>query len=527
MRKSKMLLLTLTVAAFVGGASAAVLIVSCGNEKHYYDTDKAVMKFNDDYTAGTVALTCTDCGQTTYQNLEISAPTRTEATCKTEGAICFNVAYSYSGGNYKGAYEVKLDVVDHDIQDGTCTLCRESFYSAGLEFELIGGSYSVKTSSNADEKVEIPATYKGLPVTQISYINSNATSISIPETVTNFSSGAFRSATKLKSAYYNGTYTMWAKLHFEDEYSTPMARASVFSCSGGNTNRANFSSSLTEIGDYAFYGFDFLESIDIPDSVTKIGKMSFAYCSGVTNLIIGEGVRSIGESAFAYCVKLSSVTYNAALSEDLNSSSLVFYRAGTDGDGCTFYVGSKVERIPAYLFYSGIMTTNSANLSAVWFLNESVCQSIGDYSFAYVKNLQYAYNLPEGLTSIGESAFRSSGLVSVNFPESLKEIAPYTFADCKSLEWVTIDGIEKISYRAFYNCTAMTTFEVAESVKVVEGYAFDGCTQLTKVTYVNMSGWYFKGAQDETLTEISAFELQDKYSAYTYLKDGNALYYIG
>jgi len=66
-------------------------------------------------------------------------------------------------------------------------------------------------------------------------------------------------------------------------------------------------SSVTSIGDFAFYGCSGLTSVTIPNSVTSIGGSAFSGCSGLTSINILDGVTSIGASAFYGCSGLISV----------------------------------------------------------------------------------------------------------------------------------------------------------------------------------------------------------------------------
>ena len=58
---------------------------------------------------------------------------------------------------------------------------------------------------------------------------------------------------------------------------------------------------VTKIGDYAFYRYETLLSITIPDSVTSIGEWAFYNCSGLTSITIPDSVTSIGQSVFYNC----------------------------------------------------------------------------------------------------------------------------------------------------------------------------------------------------------------------------------
>ena len=66
-------------------------------------------------------------------------------------------------------------------------------------------------------------------------------------------------------------------------------------------------SSITEIGDYAFYGRRSLASIEIPNTVTSIGSSAFENCTGLTSITIPNSVTRIGYEAFCGCTGLTSV----------------------------------------------------------------------------------------------------------------------------------------------------------------------------------------------------------------------------
>ena len=65
--------------------------------------------------------------------------------------------------------------------------------------------------------------------------------------------------------------------------------------------------SVTEIGEYAFWGCSSLQSITIPPSVKKIGKDAFSGCSNLTSISIPQSVTEIEYRAFWYCSSLTEV----------------------------------------------------------------------------------------------------------------------------------------------------------------------------------------------------------------------------
>lgn len=70
----------------------------------------------------------------------------------------------------------------------------------------------------------------------------------------------------------------------------------------------DISSTVTTIGNYAFFNCDSLTRITIPDSVTTIDCYAFGYCSSLTSIIIPDSVTIIGKASFRDCDALTSVT---------------------------------------------------------------------------------------------------------------------------------------------------------------------------------------------------------------------------
>ena len=66
-------------------------------------------------------------------------------------------------------------------------------------------------------------------------------------------------------------------------------------------------SSVTSIGSSAFSGCSSLQSIEIPLSVTSIGYEAFSYCRALTSIVIPNSVTSIGESVFFDCYSSTTI----------------------------------------------------------------------------------------------------------------------------------------------------------------------------------------------------------------------------
>lgn len=91
--------------------------------------------------------------------------------------------------------------------------------------------------------------------------------------------------------------------------------------------------------------------------------------------------------------------------------------------------------------------------------------------------------VPEGVSEIGEGAFRWNGRIkSVKLPESLQKINRYAFAMCGKLEKVDIpDGVVAIDECAFDNCNSITEIALPETLKELNGDAFWGCPKINEI----------------------------------------------
>ena len=96
-------------------------------------------------------------------------------------------------------------------------------------------------------------------------------------------------------------------------------------------------------------------------------------------------------------------------------------------------------------------------------------------------------SLPDGLTSIGDRAFRNcSSLTSVTIPNSVTNIGWYAFSSCSSLTFVTLgNSVTSIGGGAFESCSALTSIAIPNSVTSIGKYAFRFCSSLTFVTLGN------------------------------------------
>lgn len=316
---------------------------------------------------------------------------------------------------------------------------------------------------------------------------------------------------------------------------------------------------ITAIGQSAFSdcgqkGMDGKEvTVTIPDKVTSIGNNAFFNCNKITGVVIGEKVKSIGNKAFNNCAKLKSLEWKTDVLDSIGTGAFS-YTALTEftipasvttigvnpfiaGSFATIAVESGNER---YAVENKMLVTKDAPKMVISYpryagsaaVVPDTVKTIGESAFesAGVSTVE----LPEGLTSMGTYAFARSGLTTVKLPTSLKSTSQYAFAYTQSLKSVELQaGLETIGDCTFYQAIALTSVDFPGTLHTIGMYAFSNATALISINgeggklktvgdYAFASCWKLKdvhfGDDLETLgnyafqscTAISGITLPDK-----------------
>ena len=242
------------------------------------------------------------------------------------------------------------------------------------------------------------------------------------------------------------------------------------------------------------------ERLAIPDTldgkrVTAIGEQAFSFCSSLTIISIPDSVAQIGENPFAACSSLKSISVSPEHPYFATIDGVLFRKADKTLISYPAGISSSTYTIP-----QGIT-------------------SIGDSAFSSCDSLT-SVSIPDSVTSIGDSAFSYCYfLTSVSIPDSVEQIGTNPFAACFELKsisaspdhpyFATIDGVlfrkadkALISYpasissstytiprgitaigdSAFSSCDSLTSVSIPDSVTSIGDGAFSFCTSLTSVS---------------------------------------------
>ena len=224
---------------------------------------------------------------------------------------------------------------------------------------------------------------------------------------------------------------------------------------------------VSKIGAEAFKGNHKLLSVEFPEGIVEIGDSAFENCSELKEAELPDGLKSIGNSAFSSCLRLEE----AELPDGLKS---IGDSAFSNCDSLTeIHIPDSVEELGNYMC-SGCDSLRTVNLPRqIEEIPQSMVSGCGELR---------SCSIPETVRSIGEWAFSDSGITGMELPAGIKSIGNGVFEDCKNLSTITIpDSLEVIEGSSFAGCSSLEEIRVSEgnsSLKVLDGVLFsaDGRT---------------------------------------------------
>ena len=205
----------------------------------------------------------------------------------------------------------------------------------------------------------------------------------------------------------------------------------------------------------------------------------------ITTLLASVAAESVKIGDLYYTLhrdtKTAEVTYKSLYSEnnDYISGSIIIPKTVTY-ENTTFTVtsieGGGYYDGGAFRFSSGLISVNIPN---------SVTK-IGNYAFSGCSRL-VSVTIPNSVTSIGDGSFWGcSRLTSVDIPNSVTEIGSGAFAECFTLTSVNIpNSVVEINSEMFYKCSNIISATIPNSVNSIENLAFAKCNALSSITLPN------------------------------------------
>ena len=375
----------------------------------------------------------------------------------------------------------------HINDGGVCTVCGKTVQANDeslFSFELLGdGTYGIRAADTAElpERLSLPWEHDGKPVTAV-----------LP-------------------------YAFMTKL---------------------SVREVILPSSITSIGEFAFWGDEGLSAVSFGSGMREIGASAFAVCSigsffvdkdneafcekqgvllskdgtalvlGTADGIVPDGVTHIKEEAFSGNQKISAVTLpdtlvsvgREAFGNSSLSGTLVLPDSVTQmGRGAFQYtaiqelsIGSGLEAIPMDVFLGCNMIQHVGIPDTVTFLGAgafSSCTALKSVvlgrgltrtgaAFSNCPELT-TITLPDTLRSIDNGCFNHcSSLSEINFPDGLASIGEDAFSGCAFSEVILPDSVTQVGAHAFAACSALERVSLSENLTELGDHAFESCSLL-------------------------------------------------
>ena len=336
-----------------------------------------------------------------------------------------------------------------------CTALKSVRFEDGAQKLVLGAEYYGNSTSSVGTGLfsycPLEEVYIGRNISYQDYNNYN-TFEKYPQF---YGYSAFYNQTKLKLATISSSVTEIPGCLFKG--CSALSNVSIFG-------------QLNKIPAYSFDGCR-LTGLTLSNSIEYIGDYAFQNNTALTTVVLGDNVKTIGQYAFSGCSNLASLNLGNSL---LTVGDYAFQSIGSNGNsGLSFAVPSTLSSIGKYAFYKSAVT--SINIP-------NNVMTIGESCFAEDTKLK-KITIGRGCRELPKNVFSGcSVLTSVILSEGLETVSDAAFANCKSLESISIPGsVVKVgentydSNLPFYNCASLKSVRFEDGTqKLVLGADYNG-----------------------------------------------------
>ncbi len=281
---------------------------------------------------------------------------------------------------------------------------------------------------------------------------------------------------------------------------------------------------LRTIGSWAFQGTGVIDVI-FPTSLESIGEAAFRNCSDLRSIDMADGeaysLEDVGITAFLGCASLECVSLpfaNDFIPSISRSSVNLFYESPNlisietvNGSG-KFIVdntGTLEGTRPNWIYElmdDGSLKILTATSVPEFYVTEQIISAIGPNSFITATNL-HNLTISDGVTDIGENAFKGLGIETVTFGDTVQRIVSGAFSN-NNLTTINLpDSLQTVGEDAFgYNSNLTTVLFEGGEVNVNK--SFTG-SPVSTISCLDENGriytdwWIITGSKDVTELTIN------------------------
>ena len=400
-----------------------------------------------------------------------SVPVSAETVSENETAVTVDTAAEQETAEKPELEADQAETEDTKVEDGKEGYLSYCIYQKPDETKYVE---ITRCDYNAKGAVEIPTKIKDIKVTSIGnevfFGCSELTSIEIPSSVTSIGNLAFSgcsgltgieipsSVTKIGEAAFSGCSRLTSiNVEAGNEVYDSRDNCNAIIKKATNTliqgcKNTKIPSSVTSIGNYAFYDCSGLTGIEIPSSVTSIGDLAFWFCSGLKDVYY-TGTQEQW-NAISFGSGGDALNVFGAYDEDLRQNISIPFtlhcndsRPKPDVPAAGTSLKEKTGREFKVTESDGSESKPSVTLTKLS-AKEKKAKKVTIPKTVTINNVKYQ------VTGIAAKAFKNSKkLQTVVIPDTVTEIGTGSFEGCKKLKSVTIGkNVTSIGKNAFKNC---------------------------------------------------------------------------
>lgn len=256
---------------------------------------------------------------------------------------------------------------------------------------------------------------------------------------------------------------------------------------------------------------ELIKRLYLPKSLKSISDSNFSALKNLEYVFIPSSVKSIGRCAFLDCAKLEHVEI-----EDPNIEVDLWAFNGTKIEA------DMIQNKGAFILGNSLIR---ASKEIEKYIVPSHVKTINRDAFRYCKIKEVV--IPHGVTEIGICAFSDSAIERISLPETLKVVDGYAFSNCTNLtELIIPKSVTRISSCAFEqlpNCV-LTILNDCEDEELIcfafHAFAKDtACIKEVRAPYGSVAMRYAKKSGLEVTTIPHSPENVGRPQKYHYIND--------
>lgn len=331
------------------------------------------------------------------------------------------------------------------------------------------------------------------------------TTITIPASVTTINNSAFYNCRGLTSVIFETgsmVETIGNQAFAETKLISLTIPATVTSLGRGFVANApietlNIFANISNISLGSLYSLKYLT---LPASLTttsyqcNLPKLEELHFAGTLTQWLNITTTNYGNAFFAdnegkgkLFVNMTDPVIDVEIPEGVTSiNAIAFYNNQTIK---SVHISSTVTNIAANAFYGcKSITTLSVAAGNSYYDSRDNCNAI-IYKYNNSNTLVVGCKntiIPQTVTTINQSAFAGSGLLSITIPSNVTSINSNVFSDCKKLLNVLFVNPVNSVYGLFRGCTSLSTMPA--NISGIGDYMFSDCTKMTELDFSSITG---------------------------------------